>query len=283
MSKAKANGASKTWRAVTAWASLAALCLGAPCPAWAARPSRPPPAALPAPDKAASDKPPAPAAAAEDTAEFALTAYAAAVNAFKYQDFDSAIPQFRALIYPKMRLDQKREWKAREYLGAALWWQGEAKQAADEFTALLVRNPQTVLDPSVYPPKMISDFDGLRTNLVRLGVLTADQAPRPPEQRDLPPAEPAPLPLMFFPFGVGQFANQEPAKGTALLVVEAALGAVSATYYVNNLYNGVHTGTRSTTGDIVQISTGAAFLLVAGWGIVDALMHRRKAPTEPGP
>lgn len=283
MSKAKANGASKTWRAVTAWACVGALCLGTASPALAARPSRPAPTPSPAPDKASTDTPAPAQAAAEGSPESALTAYAAAVNAFKYQDFDSAIPQFRALIYPKTRLDQKREWKAREYLGAALWWQGEAKLAADEFTALLVRNPQTVLDPAVYPPKMINEFDGLRANLVRLGVLTPDQAPRPPEQRDLLPTEPAPLPLMFFPFGVGQFANQEPVKGTTFLLVEAALGAVSATYYINNLYDGVHTGKRSTTGDIVQISTGAAFLVVAGWGIIDALMHRRRAQADTPP
>jgi len=279
MSKALAKGGTRTRRAATAWASAALILLGATRPALSVKPTPaataapPPPAAVPVPALRG----------AEPSAEATLAAYAAAVNAFKYQDFDSAIPQLRALVYPKTHLDQKREWKAREYLGSSLWWQGEARQASDEFTALLVRNPQAVLDPSVYPPKMIIDFEGLRSNLIRLGVLTQDQAPRPPEPRDLVAPEPAPLSLALFPFGVGQFANREPGKGALFLVAEAALGAVSAGYYVRNTYDGARTGERSNTGDILQISTGAAFLLVAGWGIVDALLQRRSAAARTAP
>ena len=282
MSKALATGGTRTWRAATVWVSATALCLGTLSPAWAAKPAATAPAPA-APDAKPAKEPAAARSALETSPTAALAAYAAAVNAFKYQDFDSAIPQFRALIYPHPVLDQKREWKAREYLGSSLWWQGEARQASDEFTALLVRNPQATLDPAAYPPKMIVDFEGLRSNLIRLGVLTPDQAPRPPEVRDLVAPEPAPFVLALFPFGVGQFANREPAKGTLFLVAEAALGAVSAGYYVRNTYNGARTGTRSATGDLVQISTGAGFLLVAGWGIVDALLHRRSTSPDSPP
>lgn len=200
-------------------------------------------------------------------------AYDNAVNAFKYQDFDNAVPQLRALVYPKVRLDQKREWKVREYLGAALWFQGDTKAALDEFTALLVRNPQTHLDPAVYPPKMIADFEGLRQNLVRLGVLKPDQQARPPELTE--PGTEAPFGLTLFPFGVGQFANREPGRGTAFLVAEAVLGAVSASYYLYNRDLGVR-GERSTSAVVTQVSTGTAFFLVTGWGILDAVLRYRK-------
>jgi hypothetical protein len=222
------------------------------------------------------DPPPGPAV--PGSPEALLAAYDNAINAFKYQDFDNAVPQLRALVYPKVRLDQKREWRVREYLGAALWFQGDTKGALDEFTALLVRNPQTRLDPAVYPPKMIADFEGLRQNLVRLGVLKPDQQPRLP---DLPEA-PADVPfgLTLFPFGVGQFANREPARGTVFLVAEAVLGSVSVGYYLYNRDLGVH-GERSTSAVVTQVSTGAGFFLVAGWGIIDAIVRYRRAADAP--
>lgn len=212
-----------------------------------------------------------------------ISAFDDAVNTFKYQDFDNAIPKLKALLYPTTTLEQKAEWRVREYLGAALWWQGESRAALDEFTALLVRNPPTRLDPAVYPPKMISDFEGQRLNLVRLGVIQPDQAPRPPDTAPVR-VEPPPYPLMFFPFGVGQFANREPAKGTAFLVAQAVLAGVSAGFYVRNRDTGLQTGVRDRTGDIVQLGTGAAFWALAGWGVWDATRgwNRQAAATGAG-
>ena len=205
--------------------------------------------------------------------------YDEAVNAFKYQDFDSALPLLKGLLYPSTKLDRRREWQVREYLGAALWWTGNKGAASDEFTALLVRDPPHKLDPAVYPPKMVGDFDNLRVNLIRIGVIKADAKPQqePLDDRAMPP----PLGLMFVPLGVGQFANREPIKGTAFLLAEAGLAAVSVTYYLQNRDRGT-LGTSNTPGKIVQLSTGGAFWLVATAGIIEAIVQWR-TPANPPP
>lgn len=194
-----------------------------------------------------------------------------AVNAFRYQDFDYAIPRLRALLYPKVRLERAREWKAREFLGAALWWSGKKAEALDEFTALLVRNPTARLDPASYPPQIIKDFETLRSNLVRLGVLRPGQKPRPERPRATT-FEP-PLMLTFFPLGVGQFANGQTGKGFAFLGTEAVLGGGSVAMYLYNRDEGL-SGRSSTPWRTAQVVSGGLFWAVAAWGIVDAIVVR---------
>lgn len=194
-----------------------------------------------------------------------------AVNSFRYQDFDNAVPQLRSLLYPTLRVDRRREWQAREYLGAALWWTGVKNEANDEFTALLVRDGAHKLDPAVYPPKMVSDFDALRGNLVRLGIIKADVIPVDPSENA---QEPPPFGLMFVPLGVGQFANRSPGKGAVFLATEVALAAVSATFYVINQQDGLQgPGHMTQANQIAQLSAGGAFFAVAVVGIIDAVVH----------
>ena len=194
-----------------------------------------------------------------------------AVNSFRYQDFDNAIPQLRSLLYPTPRVDRRREWQVREYLGAALWWTAAKTEANDEFTALLVRDPAHRLDPAVYPPKMVGDFETLRNNLVRLGVIQADAIPV--EQQEAGP-EPPPFGLMLVPFGIGQFANRSPGKGAAFLATEVALAAVSATFYVINQRDGLQgPGHMTQVNQITQLSAGGAFFAVAVTGIIEAAVH----------
>lgn len=263
---------------IPAAAVLVALLLAAPA-AWAA--SRAPAADVPAADGKAADvrapaapaPAPAPAApAVPNTPEAVNAAFENAINAFKYQDFDAAVPQLRALLYPVIRLDFRRELLVREYLASSLWWQGKREEAMDEFTALLVKNPRARLDPAQYPPKMVSDVEGRRKRLQETGVI-----------RDLdatPPIEPgpalraaAPLPLAFLPFGAGQFANGQSGKGWAFLAAEVALAGVSAGMYLANAEAG-RSGPRPLRDDVIQISAGAGFWLLAGIGVWDALANR---------
>lgn len=225
---------------------------------------------------ASADGQPAPQGAASDPpGASSISAYEEAVNAFKYQDFDNAIKRLRALLYPRCDLERGREWRAREYLGAALWWHDSKQASLDEFTALLVRNPQARLDPTFYPPQMIKDYEILRANLVRLGVLRADQKAAPLKRK--PPTLP-PATLAWVPFGVGQLANDEPLRGAAFMLAEIALGATSvALYNMNALDTGVDESRRAW-----QISTGVGFWLVAAWGIVDAVLQRRDLAKEFG-
>ncbi|MBI5609941.1 MAG: hypothetical protein HY902_13795 [Deltaproteobacteria bacterium] len=208
--------------------------------------------------------------------------FEAAYNAFKYQDFDAAIPQLRALLYPKPRLDLRRELRAREWLGAALWWTNKRDEAMDEFTALLLKQPAARLDPAQYPPKMIDDFDQRRRRLVDTGILSAEAvAGDPLLLPELARPEPPPMGLMFFPMGVGQFANRQPTKGWLFLASEALLAGTSLGMYWYNAEVGL-SGPRPLRNDVLQISAGAAFWLVAGWGVWDAVSTwRQQWPDKP--
>jgi hypothetical protein len=203
-------------------------------------------------------------------------------NAFKYQDFDTAIPLLRSLLYPVVRLDLRRELRVREYLGAALWWTGKRDESFDEFNALLVKHPGARLDPAQYPPKMVEDFEARRRRLVNTGVIKADGPSQPLDLEPRTAAAPA-YPLMFFPLGVGQFANREPLKGWLLLAGQAALAGVSAGYYIANRDAG-HAGPRPLADDALQIGTGIGFWLLAGYGVWDALnSYDRQWPTAKDP
>ncbi len=196
-----------------------------------------------------------------------------AVNAFRYQDFDQAIPKFRSLLYPKPRIDETRAWRAREYLAASLWWSQKRKAADDEFTALLVRNPGAKLDPAYYPPQMLKDLEKLRSNLIRLGVIKRGVV-RKPRAKSQGEIQPPAMALTLFPFGVGQFANRQMLKGGLFMGSQLALASASAILYVYNR-DMARQGQRSTSAAVGQVTTGGLFWGLVFWGITDALLTRR--------
>ncbi|MBM4342228.1 MAG: hypothetical protein FJ100_02490 [Deltaproteobacteria bacterium] len=245
-------------------------------------------AALPGPARGAPPgptMPPSPSPAEVDKVASADDDLAAqwetAVNYFKYHEFDKAIERLSGLLYPTTRLDARRELRAREYLGAAYWWQGKREAAADEFTALLVRAPGSRLEPAQYPPKMIEEFEARKKRLVDTGVIKGQAPPPDLDGPDARRAVAPPFYMSLFPFGVGQFSNRQPVKGWILLGSEALLGGLSAALYLRNRDAG-RVGDRPWKDDAWQISAGAAFWLLAGYGVWDAwTTHRATWPPPP--
>lgn len=236
----------------------------------------PPRLAVAAPPPAASAATAAAAGGAPGGSGDPKHSFEDAVNSFKYQDFDNAVPQLRALLYPAVRVEHRREWQAREYLGASLWWVGSKNEANDEFTALLVRDAAHKLDPAVYPPKMVADFETLRSTLIRLGVIKADAQPTEPVDVV---QQPPPFGLMFVPFGVGQFANGSNLKGGLLLASEVVLASVSVAFYYVNARDALHGADRMTpVNKAVQQYSGGAFFAVAIAGIVEAALSWNGTP-----
>jgi hypothetical protein len=196
-----------------------------------------------------------------------------ATNAFRYQDFDTAIPAIRSLLYPAVLVDRARERKLREYLGAAHWWQGNKKGWQDGFASLLANFPDASLDPTFYPPQMLADLDRRRSELITLGVLDDPDGKSGPRRlvSDRPP-----LVLAMVPFGVGQFANRQHVKGGLFLATEAGLAVASTWLYLGNRDRGLR-GERSRPHHIAQLSTGSAFWALAVIGVIDALVFRPEA------
>ena len=273
-------------RAPLAWlASWATLVVAANVSAQTPAASDNPPTAAEAPTKATeppakkgAGKPAVPATAspaspAATKGSDVESTYTQALNAFKYQDFDTAIPLFRKVLANPENLGRKRLWRAREFLGAALWFNGDKQGANDQFTGLLLKNPQARLDPAYYPPQMIADFVRVRRKLIALGAIK-------PEEKPLPPStptkyEPPPAMLSYVPFGVGQIANREIGKGIAFMVAESALAATSVYFYQRNARLGAKSVQYSSGEAAGQLIPGIGFYMLAAWGIVDAVLTRK--------
>ena len=165
----------------------------------------------------------------------------------------------------------------REYLGAALWFNGDKQGAADQFTGLLIKNPQARLDPAYYPPQMISTFVRVRRKMLALGMIKAEDKPAP-STSDTTVADINPV-LLWLPFGVGQLANDQTGKGLAFMITEAALASTSVYYrfYVNGRDAGAPKYALDPTNSAIQVISGATFFLLAGWGIADAVLTHRGA------
>jgi hypothetical protein len=84
----------------------------------------------------------------------------------------------------------------------------------------------------------------------------------------------------FIPFGAGQFQNGQTTKGILFASAEGVTGAVSAGIWMYLV------GTYGLSGSVssddanfvlrleqIEIGAGAAFIGIAAWGIVDALVH----------
>lgn len=242
-------------------------------------PARPPAATPKQPSPAANSAATAPAATPATPAVRPPTPkpdgeaiYTQALNAFKFQDFETAIPLFRKVVANPRGLDRRRQWRAREFLGAALWFSGDKAGASDQFSGLLIKNPQARLDPAYYPPQMIADFVRARRKMIALGMIKPDEKPTP--SNEPLQYEPPPVMLSYIPFGVGQIANREVSKGIAFMVVESALAATSVYFYNQNAYTGARRIPHTPGATASQLIPAFGFYLVAAWGIADAVLTR---------
>ncbi|GEM_PF-3376474 len=257
--KSAAKTAKKTSKPASGKVQPAATVVTKPAPALAAKPATKP-ATLPA-----------------DPARVAATVmavYEEALNAFKYQDFDTAIPLFRKVLARPGHLTRQQKWRAREFLGASLWFNGNKPGAEDQFTGLLIKNPQARLDPAYYPPQMIGDFNRVRRKMIKLGMIKADDKPAPAPKTDK--YKPPPAILSYIPFGVGQIANDEVGKGIAFMVAETALAATSLYYYSENVRSGAKAIPHTDAAKAGQLVPAIGFYVVAAWGVIDAVFNRRK-------
>jgi hypothetical protein len=229
-------------------------------------------------------------------------------NLFLYQDCERAVPLLEALLYPQVRLIQpEQEQQAREYLGACRWWRQDLQGADAEFTALLLKKPAAALDPFYYPPEMVSHFGALRARLQAQGVLPGREPPPPqptPPKPEVKVVEKVrvvrerPLYPVFLPFGVGQFANDQPVKGALFATGEVLALAANLTSYlvIESLRgpDGYFSPQRFQEARALRVvlyaSAGTLGALYLG-GVVDAWLNHRgdsvqevaPAPAAPGP
>lgn len=213
-------------------------------------------------------------------------------NLFLYQECDRAMAILAELLYPEVRLgDQAKELKAREYLGACLYWAKRRAEADREFTAILVKAPAAELDPFYYPVEMIQHLDELRGRLIAQGVIDDPRAP-PPEKND-PAGEPkiverlkivherSLLPV-FLPMGVPQFYNDEPVSGILFATGQGLALTANVTSYLmiefmrrpDGYIASGDIGTARALQGVLYTSAGVFGALYL-WSVIDGLVDHR--------
>lgn len=173
---------------------------------------------------------------------------------------------------------------ARMYLAAALHALGDVPRARAQLVLLARQSPKARLDPGTFLPEVVALAADARAEVQRA------VAPAPTVAHQLAP-EPPGLGYAFLPFGIGQYANGDPGKGTLFLLTELLAFGTSATAL--GLFE-----SRKTEGEFLrwgrfddpagarrlmttyQVSFWIGVALAAG-GVVEALISRPSAVTAP--
>lgn len=239
-------------------------------------------------------------------------------NAFDRGEFKRAIEIVHPLLYPELRLHSEPQIvQAHRILGVSYLFERQHVAAKGEFRKLLQLSPDYRFDALLDPPQVVDFFNSVRRDYeAEVGRLEDKRKQvEKVRMRDREDCEKSRGPTViekrvarnsfvvnFVPFGAGQFQNGHRGKGWAFLTTETVLGAVSIGALATNLAVYGFRPQRSCRYDMgdaacppsaidhtdedrsrwltrVQIASGALFLGVAVWGIVDALVHHQPTTT----
>lgn len=171
-----------------------------------------------------------------------------AIEHFQFGEPKEAAEKLRQILVPPKLAQKGDVIVARQYLGACYHLLGEEPRARAEFSMLLASAPETRLDPQIFSPAIVSFFNGIRRDAgladapPKVEAVQEAKVTTSPVETPLPRIETEapsrrPLALAFIPFGVGQFANRHPVRGTLFGVAELGLfaGAAGALAAFNGL------------------------------------------------
>lgn len=176
-----------------------------------------------------------------------------------------------------------------EMIGASHWFMEARDSARLVFGQLLREAPFHRLDAFVYPPELLEFVERRRTELITGGIIPAtpaeDNTPRRVLVREVE-RDDTPGVVFLAPFGVGQFVNDEPGKGTAMAIVQGLGAATMIASYI-----GIETLKVGDTNRIPVEDGGQARLLNALWfgglavfggawayAIIDGFANRKTEP-----
>ncbi|MEM1022344.1 MAG: hypothetical protein AAGD10_12470 [Myxococcota bacterium] len=151
-----------------------------------------------------------------------------AQNAFEYRDFPKVVEVLWPWLHPPRMQDEARLVRARELLGVSLHLVGRVEDAREEFTALLLRDPDHGLDPFTVPPDVIQSFETVKQQMEPTLRTLRERRPLEPPAAPIEPQvrlELVEVPhwsVTLLPFGAPQFVLDRPAWGATLLSVQLA-------------------------------------------------------------
>lgn len=210
--------------------------------------------------------------------------------AFRVQDYGRVVEILDRLAGHPALEGRPEHVRVLEMIATSHWFMEARDSARLVFGQLLRAAPFHRLDAFVYPPELIEFFEKRRTELITAGIIPAtpaeDNTPRRVLVREIE-REDTPGIVFLAPFGVGQFVNDEPGKGTAFAIVQGlAAGTMIASWVgIETLKVGDSNRIRVEDGGQARLLNALWFggLGVFGvawtWSIIDGFANRRTEPT----
>lgn len=208
--------------------------------------------------------------------------------AFKVQNYPRVIELLKPLAGHRLLKARREHRDVLEWLGVSEWLDGKEDDARLTFAKLILEWPSFHLDELLYPPELVRFYDARRQDMIDLGVVDPNRDPSLKKRlvlvrRDVD--REVPTIAYFAPLGVGQFANNEPGKGTVVLVLELiGLATTAGTWLAID-------GLKDDQGFIRAEDEGKATALNALWlagavifagsyiyGVIDGLVNQPEGP-----
>lgn len=226
--------------------------------------------------------------------------FKSAIEDFEFGEHAMAAEKLRGILEPPKLSSREDLIVARQYLGACYQMLGEKTKAKSQFSMLLALDPKHKLDPEVFSPALVEFFEEVRKEV---GMDTAGERhdPPPPDKKiddknglndasivkPVLKRDPPSAAFMLIPFGVGQFANHHPVRGSLFAAGEVGLFATSIITFTmlnslklqddsrcpaRGLCVAPEDQSRAGTLQTVYLSTFWAGLGVVAIGVVEALI-----------
>ncbi|HUQ04416.1 MAG TPA: hypothetical protein VM261_18075 [Kofleriaceae bacterium] len=209
-------------------------------------------------------------------------------DAFRRRDWQAAMPVLSSLLYPTPRLSSEEDlYEAHLLLGMCAFESSDRLTATREFEEAIALQLKRKLGTGVFPDDAIALYEERRAALeekYRLDAEKRELALEREKYRRLIEAmvvvEKRDYYVNFIPFGAGQFQNKQTTKGVIFASAQGVTGALSAGIwmYLVGSYGLSGKVPNEDANDVrflqqVEIGSGAVFLGLAAWGIVDALVN----------
>lgn len=196
---------------------------------------------------------------------------------FEHGDYKQAVTILNTVIKKNLAKDEKELIECYKYLGAAYFYLDDLRLADASFRQLILLNPDFKLDPFLFPPSMVLFFDRIKNEVV---IKKSSNESESLDKGSLSCPHRYRLYINLLPFGVPQFANNQSAKGTSVLVLQlATLTANIFSYWqVNSMvdrYGYVkdrHTADKANIYKTIQIGSLVAFSVIYIYSVIDGFV-----------
>jgi hypothetical protein len=212
----------------------------------------------------------------------------AARDAFRRRVWLSAMPVLSSLLYPTPRLASEEDiYEAHLLLGMCAFENSDRLTATREFEQAIALQLERKLGTGVFSDAAADLYEERRKALKEKYDLEAEKRALALEREKyrrmieaMVIVEKRDYYVNFIPFGAGQFQNGQTTKGIIFASAQGVTGALSAGIWMYLVGSYGISGTvpeNEAAGVLrlqqIHIGAGAAFIGLAAWGIVDALVH----------